>query len=286
MNSNPDSHNLTDFSEEAETSETLSIDEFFRQLEAKERDLDISAELVIEVDEDDDNDDNEQPAEESAQIDLFVIKPEFEPPLVETVDNTAFSENPPSRIELFNLKNEVLKLQTQLLQKENERTEMIESARRRHNDFENYKNRTERERTDIFRKQIINLAGQMLPVLDNMNRALDSTKLISKQKTGEFQQFFEGIELVSQQLNEILAEMGVQPIIAVGEDFDPHLHEAVATETSDKLTSNVVLEELLRGYRIGEKIIRPSMVKVSVASPSGIAPESLRLPETTPAENE
>lgn len=284
MNSNPDSHNLTDFSEEAETSETLSIDEFFRQLEAKERDLDISAELVIEVDEDDDNDYNDQPSEEIAQIDLFVVQPEIQPPSVEIVGEPAFGENAPSRIELFNLRNEILKLQAQLLRTENERTEMIEAARRRHNDFENYKNRTERERTDVFRKQIINLAGQMLPVLDNMNRALDSTKLISKQKTGEFQQFFEGIELVSQQLNEILAEMGVQPIVAVGEDFDPHLHEAVATETSAEMISNVVLEELLRGYRIGEKIIRPSMVKVSVASDT--VSESFRHPEITPAENE
>ncbi len=71
--------------------------------------------------------------------------------------------------------------------------------------------------------------------------------------------------LVSQQLNEILAEMGVQPIASVGESFDPHFHEAVATEETEKVSPHTIIEELLRGYRIGEKVIRPSMVKVASA---------------------
>lgn len=268
MNSNSDSHKLTNFSEETETSETISIDEFFRQLEAKEKDLDITSEMVIEIDEEDDDG---QPANEISQLDLSPVEPEIVSLPV------ALQENPPSQIELFNLRNEILKLQSQLIHTENERAEMFENARRRHNDFESYKNRTERERAETFRNQLGSLAFQMLPVLDNMNRALDSTKTISDEKTTEFQQFFEGIELVSQQLNEILAEMGVQPITAVGENFDPHLHEAVATELTDEIASNTVTEELMRGYRIGDKILRPSMVKVTVSSNTGKLPEVLTL---------
>jgi len=83
--------------------------------------------------------------------------------------------------------------------------------------------------------------------------------------------------LVSQQLNEILAEMGVQPILAVGERFDPHYHEAVATETNDDFPSQTVTAELLRGYRLGEKIIRPSMVKVSMTTSTGSLPPLVSL---------
>ena len=280
MNSNSDSHNLTDFSEDTEdteTSETLSIDEFFRQLEAKEKDLDISSEMVIEIEDDDEVD---QAAEEPPQPEAAAPEPETALPAA------APDQNPPSKIELFNLRNEITKLQLQLIRVENERAEMFEAARRRHHEFENYKNRTERERADTFRSQIGNLASQMLPVIDNMNRAMDSTKSISDEKTTEFQQFYAGIELVSRQLNGVLAEMGVEPIAAVGENFDPHLHEAVATEVTDQIASNMVTEELLCGYRIGEKVIRPSMVKVSVSSNTGKLPEALTLSQKNLAEHE
>ncbi len=69
--------------------------------------------------------------------------------------------------------------------------------------------------------------------------------------------------LVNQQLGEVLEEMGVQPIVAVGEPFDPHFHEAVATETNDEVPPHTITAELLRGYRIDDKVIRASMVKVS-----------------------
>ena len=112
----------------------------------------------------------------------------------------------------------------------------------------------------------------MLPVVDNLNRALDSSGHITDESSQDIKQFFEGIVLVSQQLNEILAEMGVQPIIAVGERFDPHFHEAVAAETTDEFPSQTVTAELLRGYRLGEKVIRPSMVKVSITTTTGSLP--------------
>ncbi len=266
MNSNQDSPDLTDLSEDTETSETISIDEFFRQLEAKEKDLDISSEMVIEIE--DEADDDIQFSEEILSPTAPPDEPKF------TASSAAPEDDPPSKIELFNLRNENSKLQVQLIRVENERAEMFESSRRRHHEFENYKNRTERERAEIFRTQLSNLAFQILPVIDNMSRALDSTKSATEEKPAEFQQFYAGIELVSRQLNEILAEMGIEPIAAVGEVFDPHLHEAVATEVTDEIASNTVTEELLRGYRIGEKIVRPSMVKVSVSSNTGNLPET------------
>jgi len=87
--------------------------------------------------------------------------------------------------------------------------------------------------------------------------------------------------LVNQQLNEVLAEMGVQPIASVGEPFDPHFHEAVATEISGDYPPNTVTGELLRGYRVGDRIIRAAMVRVSTVAPRpapgvAAAPENIQ----------
>jgi molecular chaperone GrpE len=277
MNSNPDSQPTADFTQEAETSEAISIDEFFKQLEAKEKDLDISSEMVIEIEESDFEEPN---IPGFMKADLPVTQKENPSPTISSP-----KENHSNQLETFNQQNEILKLQDQLAKLESERAAMFENNRRRHNDFENFKNRTERERSETFRNQLGNLAMQMLPVLDNLNRALDSTKSISTERTTDFQQFFEGIEMVNQQLNEILADMGVQPISAVGENFDPHRHEAVATEVTDEIPSNTITAELLRGYRIGERIIRPSMVKVSISS-TGRLPKSASVSYDNPTETE
>lgn len=255
MNSEQNPQKLQEFSEESETDNTLSIDEFFKQLEAKEKDLDISSDVVIEVDE---SDAEEQDISDYLQMDVSVAP--NKPELAVTTLETATSQNP---IDHVRLQSEINDLHNQIARMETERVELFEISRRRQNDFENYKNRTERERGETFRNQLSNLASQMLPVVDNLNRALDSSGQIAEECSQDFKQFFEGIVLVSQQLNEILAEMGVQPIVAIGEPFDPHYHEAVATENSDEVPPQTVTAELLRGYRIGDKVIRPSMVKVS-----------------------
>ncbi len=270
MNPENNSQAMQQTPEEPETSNTLTIDEFFRQLEAKEKDLDISSELVIEIE---DSDADGQDISDFLQMDLSVAPSKPEPAQAATLE-----ENPLHKTDLSNLHAEIENLQNQIAKMESERVEMFELSRRRQNDFENYKTRTERERGDTFRNQLSNLATQMLPVIDNLNRALDSTETVKSDEPQDFKQFYDGIVLVSQQMNEILAEMGVQPIHAVGEPFDPHFHEAVATEPNDEVPSQTVTMELLRGYRIGEKVIRPSMVKVSVSSPStGSLPEATSL---------
>jgi len=72
-----------------------------------------------------------------------------------------------------------------------------------------------------------------------------------------------GVELINRQLNDVLESLGIQPIASVGERFDPHIHEAVVTEPSDKYEPDTVTEELARGYRIGDRLLRPAMVKVA-----------------------
>lgn len=260
MNSNQDSQNNQELFDESENKNTLSIDEFFRQLEAKEKDLDISSELVIEIDGDSDAGDE---VPEFLRQELFI-------PAQKTPAAASANDFAPNLEEFSGLENKLANLQNQVSRLETERAELYEITRRRHTDFESYKKRTERERSETFRNQLSNLATQMLPVLDNLNRALDAVSLFPNERRQDFQQFFEGIMLVSQQLGEVLEEMGVQPIVAVGESFDPHFHEAVATEHTDKVPPYTIVEELLKGYRIDNKVIRPSMVKVS--SPTKLTP--------------
>lgn len=247
-----DSNNkLTDrFPEEMDLKS--SIDDFLRELEAKEKDLNISDEMVIEVD-DEETENDELP--EFLKADL-------------SDNNVASRENPYLKITVPEpeIKSVELKPQpqtNQLAGLENEIGELKKTMVRRQMDFDNYRKRVERERGDTFQNQIGNLATQMLPVLDNLNRALDAASHFKGDQTKDFQQFFDGIALVNQQLNEIFSEMGVQPVATVGQMFNPHFHEAVATEMTDEFPPNTIVEEFLRGYRVGDKLIRAAMVKVA-----------------------
>ncbi len=268
MNSNQNLPNNT--SEEIDG--TLSVDDFFRELEAREKDLHITGGLVIEIDETDGESDNngdlpeflqqEFPAaERQQQIDTLPMAASNDFSAHQTASSTSLS----AATNAAELEDKIANLQNQISKLETERVEMFEIAKRRQTDLDNYKKRVERERGETFRAQLGNLATQILPVMDNLNRALDS---VSGAKDDDNQQnfghFCDGIMLVGQQLGEVLEEMGVQPIVAVGEKFDPYFHEAVAT---DEATSNAppltITAELLRGYRIDDRVIRPSMVKVS-----------------------
>lgn len=249
------------FSAESEADNAASVDDFLRELEEKEKDLNISSDIVIEVDE---SEFSETDIPEFLQTELSDHKspqknqtaPSFAPP-VEKMDN-----------------GEILQLRRQVSELENDYQALTTTLMRRQTDFENYRKRIERERGDTFIGQVGNLAIQLLPVLDNLNRALDAAANLPGEQSQNFQHFFDGIILVNQQLNEILSEMGVEPIAAVGEPFDPHFHDAVATEESDTFSPHTVIAELLRGYRISDKVIRPAMVKVASAKNSTPAPES------------
>jgi molecular chaperone GrpE len=122
-----------------------------------------------------------------------------------------------------------------------------------------------------------------LPALDNLHRAIDFADQLTVEKSEEFRHFFSGMVLVEQQMSDVLAEMGIETIPAQGSDFDPHLHEAVATEPTNDVAANTVTAELLRGYKVGDRVIRHSMVKVAVAAENAPT-NSEALDEIFPAE--
>ncbi|MGI8654200.1 MAG: nucleotide exchange factor GrpE [Pyrinomonadaceae bacterium] len=158
---------------------------------------------------------------------------------------------------------ELIAARAELKRLEAERTDLQDKLSRRQADFENYRKRTERERGENYNKIVGDVVGKLLPVLDNLRRALDAEAFVQASESKEFRHFLNGVELISKQLTAVLEELGLRPVEALGQPFDPHLHEAVATESTDDYEPDTVMQELARGYVLGEKLLRPAMVKVA-----------------------
>jgi molecular chaperone GrpE len=125
-------------------------------------------------------------------------------------------------------------------------------------DFDNFRRRVnvENESKEKYRAQ--GLITELLPALDNFERALNIDADNEQTK-----QLLQGMEMVHRSLVEALKKEGVEPIEAVGQEFDPHLHQAVMQVEDENFESNVVVEEFQKGYKLKDRVIRPSMVKVS-----------------------
>jgi len=248
MNTKSTLETANDHSDNSEA--TASVDDFIRELENLEHDLHITSELEIEVSESEFDDSNlpQFVAEDIKPVPAPKAKP---------------SKPAPSDESQFRLKREISELEHTITKFKAERLEILERSRRQAEDFDNFRRRAERERLDLLSGQMENLAKNMLPVIDNLNRAVDYAMAMSSEKRSEIEPFFDGIMLVNQQVHDVITEMGVQPIVSVGEEFDPHLHEAVAIGHDSKLPPNTISEEMLRGYRMGNRVIRHSMVKVT-----------------------
>jgi len=158
---------------------------------------------------------------------------------------------------------ELVASRAELKRLQNALSEAQDAVMRRQADLENYRKRVDRERTETYNRVVAETARKLLPVMDNLTRALDAERSVESSESPEFRHFLHGVQLISKQLSEVLESFGVQSIAAVGERFDPHIHEAVVTEPSDEHEPDTVVEELARGYRIGDRLLRPAMVKVA-----------------------
>ncbi|MFH1037550.1 MAG: nucleotide exchange factor GrpE [PVC group bacterium] len=125
-------------------------------------------------------------------------------------------------------------------------------------DMENLRKRMERERKDYIDYANQELIYEILPVLDNFDRALQSAE-----KTAASAPYLQGVEMIYKQLEEVLKRQGVEEIKAGGERFDPHLHEAVQTEETDRYPEDTVLDVIMKGYLFRGRLLRPAVVKVS-----------------------
>ena len=128
-------------------------------------------------------------------------------------------------------------------------------------DFQNYKRRMEKERFERYSEGKKDFAEDLLPVLDIFDVAL--TQYAELKNDDHDRAVIEGMEMILKKFQEALIKNGVTEIEALGADFDPNFHHAVIMEPSDKYASQKVSEVLQKGYKIGERVIRPSMVKVA-----------------------
>src|SRR5438874_7654510 len=125
-------------------------------------------------------------------------------------------------------------------------------------DFENYKKRAAREKDEAIKYANIALLEKLIPIVDNFELGLEAARA-----EGENSPVFSGMSMVLKQLMDFLKENGLQPIDATGQKFDPNLHEAIAHEPSDEFPEGVVVRQTRRGYRMKDRLLRPSSVAVS-----------------------
>ena len=147
------------------------------------------------------------------------------------------------------LKSELVEQSAELEQKSDKNVRLLA-------EFDNYKRRTQEERTKLFKYAGEELAKAILPILDDLHRTLESDG------KGKARSILEGIELIVAKLDKTLEEQGIVPFDSVGQDFDADLHEALMSEKSDK-GDNVILKEFEKGYKYDDKILRHAKVVVS-----------------------
>ncbi len=125
-------------------------------------------------------------------------------------------------------------------------------------EFDNFRKRTSKEKASMYDDGVRDTVEKLLPVVDNLERAI-----LAQEKADAEDPFLKGVQMTLKQFLEILQGMGVEEIKALGEQFDPNLHAAVAHEDDDAYGENEIIQEMLKGYQYKDKVIRHSMVKVA-----------------------
>jgi molecular chaperone GrpE len=146
-------------------------------------------------------------------------------------------------------------VQTEMDQLKAERDQLLDRLARVQAEFENARKRAERERTEYRDYATGSVVEQFLPVLDNFELALKAT--------GSAQQLRSGVSLIVKQMEEILEKMQVKAVPTVGEAFDPRIHEAMGTVERDDVPDHHVVEEIRRGYKLRDRLLRPALVRVA-----------------------
>ncbi len=146
-------------------------------------------------------------------------------------------------------------LKAELERAKGERDSYLERLARVQAEFDNYRKRAAREQQDFRDYAVSEAVKTLLPILDSLDRALASTT--------EGSEFRSGIELIDRQLHDALAKLGVRPISAVGEPFDPQYHQAIQMVETDEAEDNHVIDEMQRGYKLKDRLLRPAMVRVA-----------------------
>lgn len=163
--------------------------------------------------------------------------------------------------EISSLGSQVKAVKEELKSTDKEAGEYLDYLKRLKAEFENYKRRSQKERERIVSWSNEDLIKQFLPVLDDLERAVDSS-----QQSKNLASLMEGMRMILDQLKAILQKQGLQEIEAKGEEFDPYFHEALMSVDLAEYPDNLVVEEMRKGYKLNNKILRSAMVKVNKRS--------------------
>ena len=169
-------------------------------------------------------------------------------------EERADSVHTPTRVELA---ERIEQLERELAETRAKSEEHLYNWQRSAADFSNYKRRTDDERTQLSQFSTAILIGRLLGVLDDFDRALENVPPEAHDA------WIEGVKLTERKLRNVLESEGVTPIEAIGQPFDPNVHEAVAHEDTTEHADNEVIGEVQRGYRLHDRVIRPSLVRVA-----------------------
>ncbi|MDO8886559.1 nucleotide exchange factor GrpE [Candidatus Oleimmundimicrobium sp.] len=175
-----------------------------------------------------------------------------------TKDNEQKAKKRVERDSKKDFKRENALLKEEIKKKDEKITEYVETLKRLQAEFENYKKRVIREQSSFLELACKNIVIKILPVLDNLERALSSA-----QESGDFKSFKNGVEMVYSQLVDILKKEGLEAINPVGQSFDPREHEALMQIESNEHEEGTVLEAIQKGYFLKGKVLRPAIVKVA-----------------------
>jgi molecular chaperone GrpE len=154
---------------------------------------------------------------------------------------------------------ELSEAQNQIEALTREKSAIYDQLLRRQAEFENFRKRFDRERAEIYQRTRAEVLLELLPVLDNFERAL-----MSLETSGDdAEALHQGVALIHKQLKDAVTKMGLQPVESIGKSFDPNLHEAITVEPTDEHEENTIIEEFQRGYKLGDRLLRPARVKVA-----------------------
>jgi molecular chaperone GrpE len=183
-----------------------------------------------------------------SEVDPEELDAEHELPAAENAEGEAATIDSASG-RLLSESSEVQKLRV-------ERDTLIDRLARLQAEFENARKRTAREQQDFREFALADAIKALLPILDSFERALQTT-------AADRSEFRGGVDLIYKQLQDALQKLGLRPVPAQGELFDPHLHEAIEMVDTTEAADHQILEELQRGYKLKDRLLRPSMVRVA-----------------------
>jgi molecular chaperone GrpE len=149
-------------------------------------------------------------------------------------------------------------LADEIVELRKERDRLHDRLLRQAAEFDNYRKRIERERKDTAQYAAVDFVQDLLPIIDDFERALET-------EAPGAEIYRQGLEIIHRAMLDMLRKRGVTPIEAVGTDFDPQVHQAVSYEEAPDRRDGEVIEEFRRGYRLGDRLVRPAMVKVAKA---------------------